>query len=78
MTFEWRQTNGREQHCRVDGRIVGKIHIQPSANSYECYINNRQLMYVGSRRDAEEAKRLVERAASRYVKFLAVQSVGAT
>jgi hypothetical protein len=57
--FSWRMTNSREQHCRVNGRIVGKLDAFPGP-SFACFVNASGLRWIGQRLRAGHARKLVE------------------
>jgi hypothetical protein len=62
--FEWRTTNTVEQHCRVAGRIVGKLQVDDQG--FNCLINAPHLHYVGFRRRQDVARACVEAAVVKH------------
>lgn len=68
----WRVANCVEQHFRMGGRIVGKIHRPAGEPYWTCYAylkprgpGHRRI--VGWRKDAETAKALVEKSLLRAI-----------
>lgn len=63
--FQWRELNRREQHCRLEGRILGKLQLYPGDTSYECFIYAPSMRYVGARIQKAKARLFVEKSIKR-------------
>jgi hypothetical protein len=68
MTAAWTRTNCREQHFRIDGRIVAKITRAPGEYLWMAQAkaaSARPYRMIGCRRGETAARKLAEEAALR-------------
>jgi hypothetical protein len=65
--FVWTETNAREQHLRLHGKIVGKI--LRLEVGWGCTIHTPRLHKVGFRMTSKAARALVQRKAEYWWEY---------